>query len=150
MSLLIPYQCEDCSPFHWLDLKWSESQWCPAVCDLMDCSPPGSSVHGILQARIVEWVAMPSSRRSSWPRNQTKVSCVAGRFFTIWATREALLEIPVSKTRLGTCKHSLIMCWWNELPVESILGICVAGMGEEVLKRTSNEGLLSRIQHLFS
>ena len=38
-------------------------------CDPMDCSPPGSSVHGILQARILEWVAMPSSRRSSWPRD---------------------------------------------------------------------------------
>ena len=51
----------------------------------MDCSPPGFSVHGILQARILEWVAMPSSRGSSWPRDQTHVSCIfciAGRFFT--------------------------------------------------------------------
>ena len=44
---------------------------------------------GILQARILEWVAMPSSRRSSQPRDQTQVSHIAGRFFTIWATREA-------------------------------------------------------------
>ena len=51
----------------------------------MDCSPPGSSVHGILQARIPEWVAMISSRVSSQPRDQTKVSRVAGRFFTVWA-----------------------------------------------------------------
>ena len=58
----------------------------------MDCSPPGSSVHGILQARTLEWVAMPSSRGSSQPRNQTEVSRIAGRFFTVWATREALLE----------------------------------------------------------
>ena len=50
---------------------------------------PGSSVHGILQARIVEWVAMLSSRGSSQPRNRTQVSRIAGRFFTIWATREA-------------------------------------------------------------
>ena len=52
-------------------------------------SPPGSSVHGILQARILEWVAMPSSRRSSQPRDWTWFSCIAGRFLTIWATREA-------------------------------------------------------------
>ena len=45
------------------------------------CDPPGSSVHGILQARILEWVAMPSSRRSSQPRDQTQVSCTAGRLF---------------------------------------------------------------------
>ena len=57
--------------------------------DPMDCSPQGSSVHGILQARILEWVAIPFSRGSSWPRFQTRVSCVAARFFTVWATREA-------------------------------------------------------------
>ena len=55
----------------------------------MDCSMPGSSVQGILQTRILEWVAMPFSRGSSWPRDWTQVSCIAGRFFTIWATREA-------------------------------------------------------------
>ena len=49
----------------------------------MDCSPPGSSVHGILQARILEWVAISFSRGSSWPRDQTWVSCTVGRFFTI-------------------------------------------------------------------
>ena len=54
----------------------------------MDCSPPGSSVHGILKARILEWVAMPSSRGSSQPRNGTQVSGIAGRFFTSWDTRE--------------------------------------------------------------
>ena len=52
----------------------------------MDCSPPGSSVHGILQARILEWVAISFSRGSSQHRDQTWVSCIAGRFFTIWAT----------------------------------------------------------------
>ena len=55
----------------------------------MDCSPPGSSVHGILQARILEWVAISFSRGSSQPRNQTQVSCIAGRCFNLWATREA-------------------------------------------------------------
>ena len=56
----------------------------------MDCSPPGSSVHGILQARILQWVAMPSSRWSSQPRGWIQVSCIPGRFFTIWAKREPL------------------------------------------------------------
>ena len=60
-------------------------QSCPALCNLMRCSPPGSSVHGIIQARILEWVSMPSSRRSSWSRDRTcifYISCIAGRFFT--------------------------------------------------------------------
>ena len=55
----------------------------------MGCSPPGSSVRGILQARILEWVAIPFSRGSSRPRDQTQVSHIAGRCFTVWATREA-------------------------------------------------------------
>ena len=61
----------------------------PILCDPMDHSPPGSSVHGILQARILAWVAIPFSRWSR-SRNQTWVSNIAGRFFTIWATREDL------------------------------------------------------------
>ena len=50
------------------------------------------TVHGILQARILEWVAMPSSKGSSQPRDQTQVSCIAAEFFTIWAIREAIRE----------------------------------------------------------
>ena len=60
-------------------------QSCLTLCDPMDCSPPGPSVHGILQARILEWVAMPSSRGSSPPRDRTHIpydSCIAGRLFT--------------------------------------------------------------------
>ena len=56
---------------------------CVQVFATVDCSLPGSSVHGILQARILEWVAIPFSRGSSQPRDQTWVSCIAGRFFTI-------------------------------------------------------------------
>ena len=52
------------------------------LCDLMDCSPPGSSVYGILQARILEWVAISFSRASSQPKDSTQVSHIAGRFFT--------------------------------------------------------------------
>ena len=57
-------------------------QLCLNLCSPMECNPPDSSVHGILQARILEWVAMPSSRGSSQSRDQTWVSCIAGRFFT--------------------------------------------------------------------
>ena len=56
----------------------------------MDCSPPDFSAHGILQASILECIAIPFSRESSQPRNQTPVSCIAGGFFTIWAPREPL------------------------------------------------------------
>ena len=52
-------------------------------CNTMDSSPPDSSLHGILQARVLEWVAMPSSRGSSQPRDRTQVSCIAGGFFTV-------------------------------------------------------------------
>ena len=67
------------------------AQSCLDLCNPMDCSPPGSSVHEILQARIPEWVAISFSRGSSQPRDQTRVSRVAGRLFTIRgkATREA-------------------------------------------------------------
>ena len=61
----------------------------PTLCSPMGCSPPGPSVHGILQARRLKWVSMPSSRGSSWLWDGTRVSCIAGRFFTVWATREA-------------------------------------------------------------
>ena len=59
------------------------------LCDPMDCSPPGSSLHGILQARVLEWVAISFSRGSSWPRDRTWVSRIPGRRFNLWATREA-------------------------------------------------------------
>ena len=65
------------------------SHSCSTLCDPMNCSPPGSSVHGILQARILEWVAIPFSKGFSQPRKWIRVSSIAGRFFTIWATREA-------------------------------------------------------------
>ena len=65
------------------------AQSCPTLWDSVDCSLPGSSVHGILQARILEWVAISFSRGSSPPRDQTQVSRVVGRCFTLWATRKA-------------------------------------------------------------
>ena len=75
-----------------LPLTWKSSeiaQSCPTPHDPVGCSLPGSSIHGILQARILEWVAISFSRGSSRPRNQTRVSHIAGRHFNLWATREA-------------------------------------------------------------
>ena len=67
-------------------LESEVAQSCPNPCDPVDCSPPGSSVHGILQARILEWVAISFSRGSSQPMDQTRVSLTAGRHFNLWAT----------------------------------------------------------------
>ena len=66
-----------------LYFKWSEvAQSCPTLCDPMDYSPPGFSVHGIFQAIVLEWVAISFSRRSSWPRDWTPVSLTVSRHFT--------------------------------------------------------------------
>ena len=79
--------------YHWCHLKQWKCVSHSVLSDclrLMDCSLPGSSVHGILQARILGWVAITFSRGSSRLRDRTRVSCIAGRFFTIWATREVV------------------------------------------------------------
>jgi len=81
-----------------LVLLWSESQLCLTLCDPVD-----STVHGILQARILEWVAVPFFRGSSQSRNWTQVSSTAGVFFTIWATREAGLTLRLYKFTAGEC-----------------------------------------------
>ena len=93
MSQLFAWGGQSTSYLFYYIVKVAQS--CPILCDPMDCSLPGSSVHGILQTRILEWVVIPFSRRSSQPRDQTHVSCIAGWFFTIWATREALFHSSV-------------------------------------------------------
>ena len=77
--------------------KWKAAQSCPTLCDPMDCSLPGSSVRGIFQARILEWTAISFSGGSSQPRDQTRVSCIPGRRFTVWTTREALAKNTVTE-----------------------------------------------------
>ena len=72
-------------PFKVKKVKVKIAQSCLTLCHPMDCSPPGSSVHGILQARVLEWVTFSFSSGSSQPRDQTQVSFIAGRFFTSWA-----------------------------------------------------------------
>ena len=83
-------------------------QLCPALCNSMNYSPPGSSVHGILQARILQWVAMPSSRGSSPPRDPTHDSCGscnAGRFFTTEPLGKSIRKVtPGQMLRLSRVK----------------------------------------------
>ena len=74
---------QNCYSSEIVEVKFTQS--CPTLCDPVDYT-----VHGILQARVLEWVAFPFSRGSSQPRNQTQVSAIAGGFFTTWAIREAL------------------------------------------------------------
>ena len=81
----------------WLSPRPREvAQSCTTLCDPMDCSLPCSSIHGIFQARVLEWVAISFSRGSSQPRDQTWVSCIVGRCFTVWTTREVLLLLLLS------------------------------------------------------
>ena len=87
------------------------AQLCPTLCDPMDCSPPGSSVHGILQTRILEWVAMPLSKESSWSRDQSHISCVsciAGRFFTWQAKMHSFSFQFLSQTYFKSYKTFLL------------------------------------------
>ena len=72
---------------------------CPTLCDPMDCSLPGSSVHGIFQARILEWVAISFSRGSSQPRDQTHDCCIGRRILCHWTTREAQERVASDKCR---------------------------------------------------
>ena len=78
------------------------AQLYPTLWDSTDCSPPNSSVHGISQARILDWAAISFSRASSWPRDRTRVSCIAGGLFTSKSPREVLVKVDL----LLTAAHS--------------------------------------------
>ena len=108
-------------------------QSCLTLCDPMDCRPPGFSVYGILQARILEWVALPSSRGSSPPSDQTCVSCnsyITGRFFTAEPRVKLLCVSVLPQTHLPSwlpqnIKQSFLCytvgpCWSSFLNV----GVC--------------------------
>ena len=113
----------------WSDLIWSDwlisydkytvcvcaklLQSCPTLCDPMDYSPPGSSVNGILQARMLEWVAMPSSRESSWTRDWTWVSCIGRWILYHWDIWEA----PSSKLKVNV---KYMKGWLEEKVVQEI------------------------------
>ena len=86
-----------------------------------DSSPPGSSVRGVLQARTLEWVAIFSSRGSSWPRDWIWVSWIAGKFFTFWATREAMagttwpLHLIIYSSEYIARKFGNVLCLLSDL-----------------------------------
>ena len=89
------------------------------LCDPMECRFPCSSVHGILQARILERVTIPFSRASSPPRDWTWASCIAGRFFTIWATREPyccccqVMSVVSDSVRPHRRQPNRLLCPWE-------------------------------------
>ena len=89
-------------------------------CDSMDCSPPGSSVHGISQAWILQWVAIFSSGRSSWPRDRTHISCIGRSDLYQWATREACYKT----------KQNLLNFFTQSLFIASLWHSLMQGIGE--------------------
>ena len=115
-------------PVHcWWECKMEEPLWqtvsrftrndlCQPLsfCDPMNCSLPGISVHGTLQARILEWVVISSSKGSYSPRDRTQISCIAGRVFTIWTTREA------ESYFLEFFKWPIIFHFWRFFPFSLI------------------------------
>ena len=91
------------------------AKWCPALLDSMNCSLPGFSVHGILQARILEWVAIPFSRGIFSTRDRTWVSRIASRFFNKWGQHISWeqLSSPHSDLLLFSdtdCHHGILLC----------------------------------------
>ena len=111
-------------------VKKSElAQSCPTLCDPMDCSSPGSSVYGILQARILQWLAIPFSRGSSKPRDQTWVSCIPGRVFTIWAKGRRRSQLLVFFLLINCCFFPLQLTHVREFCIWVIMMLCIRFSG---------------------
>ena len=106
LQLALPIASRSISSFH-EEKKVLVAQLCLTLCNPVGCSSPGFSVHGFLQARILEWVAICFSRGSSRPRDWAWVSRIAGRLFTIWASREALAYLFMIRS-LKSCRGNLI------------------------------------------
>ena len=105
ISYILKQKCQSCA----------HAQSFPTLCDPMDCSPPGSSVHGIFQARILEWVAISSSRGSSRPRDQTRAACVS--CIARWTLLLSHLGSPWQKWH-NCIKYSLFL-------LHSHISICI-------------------------
>ena len=108
-----------------LDWKMSMWKWKPILCNPMNCK-----VHEILQTRILEWVVFPFFRASSQPGDWTQVSCIAGRFFTSWATRGARTSLVTCYNILSVlcweCSHRQLQGYWSVL---SLLAVSLSGFG---------------------
>ena len=130
------------------------TQSCLTLCDPMDWSPPGSSVHGIFQVRILEWVAMPSSRGFSWPRDQTCISCVSciGRqILYCWTTWEAWEDVIFlckinknlwkSEVLLSGIYQVLVWSHFGTRPSVSIVDWQSWGRGASSPRRKDSQGI---------
>ena len=96
------------------------AQLCLVLYDPVDCIPPGSSVHGVLQARVLEWVVIPSSRGSSPPRDQTRVSYIAGKFFTTWVTLLYICLCLCVYSRVIWLFWTLLLAWKNMMRITDV------------------------------
>ena len=137
-----------------IELPCVHAQSCLTLCNPMNCSLPGSSVHGFLQANILEWVAVAFSRGSSQPKNQTHfscISCIAGGFFTKWATWETqnyhidptipLLGVYLRKTK------SLI--WKDTCSSMSITALLTANIRKQPKCPSTNERI-NKMWHIHT
>ena len=129
-------------PYLYICLRAKLLQSCLTLCDPMDCSPLGTSVHRILQARIVKWVVIPFSRGSSWPRNQTCVSCIGRWILYHWTTREAPLGLMIlCHNDWCFCSHTLCL---NPFVFLSLFNSCgFIGLTQIALMGLSNSGSLT-------
>ena len=135
-------------------VKSEVAQSCLTLCNPVDCSLPGSSVHGILQARILEWVDISFSRGSSRPRVRTQASCITGRFFTVWATREALKDRfrcfrplwTIKKVEHGKMNAFELWCWRRLLRVPWTERISNQSILKEISPEYSLEGLMLKLK----
>ena len=107
-------------------------QSCPTLCHPMDCSPPGCSVHGTVQARILEWVAFPFSKESSRLRDRTQVSCIADGLYCLSHQRSPYLKIRASIKSYKYCPLVAQKCYQGFLPNYSncIIQYCVLKISE--------------------
>ena len=128
---------EDLSPF---------AQLCPTLCDPMDCSLPGSSLHGILQARVLEWVAVSFSKGSSRPRDQTWASRIVGRCFNLWATKEAHYFLCMQVYSYLKLQH---LMYKNEIPLLKVQVLEKLG-GDSISRWEEKAGHLTQNHFLIT
>ena len=103
------------------EVKVLVAQLCLTICNPMDCSLPGSSVHGILQAGTLEWIPISFSRGSSWLRDRTQVSCIAHGFFITWASREAPICMMIPSHIFQFLYQIWIFTFCNDLKTRCVV-----------------------------
>ena len=141
--VLICNSANNFSSYHELLITKSESesevaQSCPTLCDPVDCSLPGFSIHGILQARILEWVTISFSRGSSRPGDRTWVSHIVGRHFNLWATRETKFRLKLKKVGKTTRPFRYDL---NQIPYDYTLEARNTFKGLDLIECLMNYGM---------